>query len=104
MWPSFAHTQRIASGKPLRRDGSDRSLHASSFSREDDLERLAEAELLLNQTKARLERQREIVARLRRAGSDLTEALALLENMKQMHDRHEFRARYLQRWIRRDSE
>lgn len=47
---------------------------------QDDLERLAEAELLLNQTKVRLERQREIVARLHRAGSDLTEALFLLEN------------------------
>jgi hypothetical protein len=39
--------------------------------REEDLERLVEAELLLNQTKARLERQREIVGYLRRRGSDI---------------------------------
>lgn len=63
-------------------------------------EYIAEAETLLAETKAHVEEERLIIARRRELGSDLTESLALLENLESTLRRRERRLASLRHWVK----
>jgi hypothetical protein len=63
-------------------------------------EYIAEAETLLAETKAHVEEERLIIVRRRELGSDLTESLALLENLESTLRRRERRLASLRHWAK----
>ncbi len=66
--------------------------------RKTDEEALAEAEELQKLNQAGIERQRRVILGLQRAGGDITEALASLEELLKVQDNHERRLNYLRAW------
>ena len=66
--------------------------------RKTDEEALAEAEQLQKHNEERVGRQRKVVLGLQRAGGDVTEALASLEELLKLQDNHERRLAYLRTW------
>lgn len=66
--------------------------------RKTDEEALAEAEQLQKHNEERVGRQRKVVLGLQRAGGDVTEALASLEELLKVQDNHERRLSYLRTW------
>jgi hypothetical protein len=66
--------------------------------RKTDEEAVAEAQELQQHNQERVERQRRVVLGLERAGGDVTEALASLEELLKVQDDYERRLSYLRTW------
>jgi hypothetical protein len=66
--------------------------------RKTDEEALAEAAGLQKHNQERVQRQRRVVLGLVRAGGDVTEALASLEELLKVQDNYERRLSYLRTW------
>lgn len=69
-----------------------------SMRAKSDQEVLFEAEQLRRQNHEQLERQRRLIIGLSRTGGDVTEALAVLEDLIKIDDEQEGRLAYLRLW------
>jgi hypothetical protein len=62
-------------------------------------DRITETERLLNESRSRLEEQRNAIARRKAIGGNLKESVELLKNLQTSVSLRERHLRYLRRWL-----